>query len=208
MSTFVVVGGAGRTGRRVVGRLTAAGHHVVVASRAAHDAPAGADVTRLDLAQPDPAVFRGAEGIVISVEPPRGAENVLHEGVAEIAEIGAREDVPVVLVSQIYLTRAAEHPEMATRIEARSRGEQALRASGAQYTIIRPSWLHDLAANGVRVEQGDTGEGRISRDAVADAVVAALFDPSASGKTFELYDDAESGEPDWPSLFAALKADR
>ncbi|NKQ54062.1 NAD(P)H-binding protein [Amycolatopsis sp. K13G38] len=207
MSTFVVVGGAGRTGRRVVERLTAHGHRVVIASREAHDAPAGADVTRLDLASPDPAVFHDTEGIVISVEPPRGAESVLHEGVGQIAEIGAREDVPVILVSQIYLTRAAEHPEMTTRIDARSRGERALRTSGAQYTIIRPSWLHDLAANGVRVEQGDTGEGRISRDAVADAVVAALFDPSASGKTFELYDDAESGKPDWPSLFAALKPD-
>ncbi|HVW41528.1 MAG TPA: NAD(P)H-binding protein [Amycolatopsis sp.] len=210
MSTFVVVGGAGRTGRRVVDRLTAGGHRVVIASREKHEPPAGAEVAPLDLARPEPSVFAGAEGVVISVEPPKeaaGAESVMHEGVAGIAEIAAREDIPVVLVSQIYLTRASEHPEMTARIEARARGEQALRGSGAQYTIVRPSWLHELAANGVRVEQGDTGEGRISRDAVADAVVAALFDPSASGKTFELYDDAESPAPDWPALFAALKPD-
>ncbi|WP_460611579.1 NAD(P)H-binding protein, partial [Hymenobacter terrigena] len=73
--------------------------------------------------------------------------------------------------SQIYLTRPAEHPEMAERIEARARGEAALRTSGAQYTIVRPSWLHDLPADGVRVEQGDTGDGRISRAAVADGLV-------------------------------------
>ena len=210
MSTFVVVGGAGRTGRRVVDRLTRGGHRVVVASRETHDPPPGAEAATLDLARPEPSVFAGAEGVVISVEPPKepeGADSVLHAGVARIAGIAAREDVPVVLVSQIYLTRASEHPEMTARIEARAAGEAALRDSGAQYTIVRPSWLHDLAADGVRVEQGDTGDGRISRDAVADAVVAALFDPSASGKTFELYDDAESPKPDWPALFAALKPD-
>ncbi|TNC24576.1 SDR family oxidoreductase [Amycolatopsis alkalitolerans] len=202
MSSFVVVGGTGRTGRRIVDRLTDGGHRAVVASRegSAH----------LDLAEPDPAVFAGAEGVVICVEPPKdtaGMEAVMHEGVAGIAAIAAREDIPVVLVSQIYVTRAAEHPEMTARIEARARGEQALRDSGAQYTIIRPSWLHDLAADGVRIEQGDTGEGRISRDAVAAAAVAALFDPSASGKTFELYDDPESSVPDWATVFAALSPD-
>jgi uncharacterized protein YbjT (DUF2867 family) len=210
MSTFVVVGGAGRTGRRIVDRLTTGGHGVVVASRTAASAPQGARVSTLDLATPDPAVFAGAEGVVISVEPPKdpaSAELVMHQGVAAVAEVSAREDIPVVLVSQIYLTRPAEHPEMTARIEARVRGEESLRASGAQYTIVRPSWLHDLAAGGIRVEQGDTGDGRVSRDAVADAVVAALFDPSASGKTFELYDDPESPKPDWPTVFAALTPD-
>lgn len=204
MSTFVVVGGAGRTGRRIGERLANGGHHVVVASRGS--------ATKLDLTdKPDPAVFAGAEGVVIVVEPPKdpkAAEAAMHRGVSAIAEIAAREDVRVVLVSQIYLTRPAEHPEMSARIEARARGEQALRASGAQYTIIRPSWLHDLPAAGVRVEQGDTGEGRVSRDAVADAVIAALFDRSASGKTFELYDDQDSPQPDWRSVFAALHADQ
>ncbi|MTD52691.1 NAD(P)H-binding protein [Amycolatopsis pithecellobii] len=202
MSSFVVVGGTGRTGRRIVGLLTDGGHDVVVASRGG--------ARKLDLAAPDPAVFAGADGIVLCVEPPKdapGAEAVMHEGVAGAAAIAAREDIPVVLVSQIYVTRAAEHPEMAARIEARARGEQSLRDSGAQYTIVRPSWLHDLPTTGVRVEQGDTGEGRVSRDTVAAAAVAALFDPSASGKTFELYDDPESEKAEWTTVFAALSPD-
>lgn len=207
MSTFVVVGGAGRTGRRITERLTKDGHRVIVASRD----PEGDETVRLNLLESvDPALFHGVDGVVVSVEPPRDsaeAEAAMHHGVAGIASAAAREDIPVVLVSQIYLTRPAEHPDMTVRIEARARGEQALRTSGAQYTIVRPSWLHDLPADGVRIEQGDTGEGRISRDAVADAVVAALFDPSASGKTFELYDDPESTVPDWPTVFAALSVD-
>ncbi|GHF48120.1 uncharacterized protein YbjT (DUF2867 family) [Amycolatopsis bartoniae] len=206
MSSFVVVGGTGRTGQRVVRLLADGGHDVRVAGRV----PSGDNAVALDLAAPDPAVFAGVDGVVITVEPPddaAGAEAVLHHGVAAAAAVAARDDVPLVLVSQIYVTRAAKHPEMTARIEARARGEQALRESGAQYTIVRPSWLHDRPADGIRVEQGDTGEGRVSRDAVAAAVVAALFDPSASGKTFELYDDAESTEPDWSTIFASLKPD-
>ncbi|HET6499394.1 MAG TPA: NAD(P)H-binding protein [Amycolatopsis sp.] len=207
MSTFVVVGGAGRTGRRITERLAKDGHRVVVASRN----PEGDETVELDLASGTPLPsLTGADGVVISVEPPKdpgAADAVMHLGVAAVAESAAREDIPVVLVSQIYLTRAAEHPEMSERIEARARGERALRTSGAQYTIVRPSWLHDLTPGGVRVEQGDTGEGRISRDAVAEAVVAALFDPAASGKTFELYDDPDSDTPDWPTVFAALSPD-
>lgn len=207
MSAFVVVGGAGRTGELITRRLRDEGHSVVVAGRTAE----GDSAVKLDLARvPDAAAFAGADGIVIVVEPPKdpdAAEAVMHRGVAAVAAIAAREDIPIVLVSQIYLTRGARHPDMAERIEARVRGERALRESGAQYTIVRPSWLHNRPANGVRVEQGDTGEGRISREAVADAVVAALFDPSASGKTFELYDDTDSGKPDWPTLFAALTPD-
>ncbi|HVV12938.1 SDR family oxidoreductase [Amycolatopsis sp.] len=209
-STFVVVGGSGRTGRAVSERLASGGHRVIAASREPGEVADGVETATLDLAALDRSVFAGAEGVVITVEPPKTAdeaETVMHQGIAGIAEIAAKEDIPVVLISQIYLTRASEHPEMAERIEARARGEQALRASGAQYTIVRPSWLHDLRSDGVRIEQGDTGEGRISRQAVADAVVAALFDPSASGKTFELYDDPESPVPDWPTVFAALKPD-
>jgi uncharacterized protein YbjT (DUF2867 family) len=207
MSAFVVVGGAGRTGELITAALRSEGHSVVVAGRTAE----GDSAVKFDLARVSgTAVFAGADGIVIVVEPPHDpevAEAAMHRGVAALAAIAAREDIPVVLVSQIYLTRGTRHPDMAERIAARARGERALRESGAQYTIVRPSWLHNRPADGVRVEQGDTGDGRISREAVADAVVAALFDPSASGKTFELYDDADSGKPDWPTLFASLTPD-
>jgi hypothetical protein len=83
----------------------------------------------------------GIDGVVISVEPPvdrDGADALLHRGVTAVARLAAASDVQVVLVSQIYVTRAREHPEMAAIITARVRGEQALRESGAP--------LHDRAA--------------------------------------------------------------
>ncbi|MFD0638607.1 NAD(P)H-binding protein [Catenulispora yoronensis] len=112
----------------------------------------------------------------------------------------------MVLVSQIYITREREHPEIAGIIVARARGEEALRAAGAVYTIVRPGWLTSANAGAVRLEQGDTGDGRTSRASVAAAVVAALGSAEAAGKTFEIY-DAEGGAPVWDKEFAALAAD-
>jgi len=146
--------------------------------------------------------------VAVSVEPPAdtaGAEAVLHHGIARLARQAAQTSTPVVLISQIYVTRAGQHPGLAGIINARAAGEQALRDSGTRYTIIRPGWLTDRPEGGVRLEQGDTGDGQVSRDAVAAAAVAALLQPEAAGKTFEIYDGDQW--PGWPALFASLNGD-
>jgi uncharacterized protein YbjT (DUF2867 family) len=212
MALFAVVGGAGRTGRRVTDRLLERGHEIRIVSRHAQSTSRTAvQSVPADLATVDaehPALAEVA-GVVISVEPPydaAGADAVLHRGVTTLAEAAASRDVPVVLVSQIYITRPEAYPEMAEVTRARGRGEQALRESGAPYVIVRPGWLHDEPAAGVRLEQGDTGDGRVSRDTVADACVQALLTPSARALTFEVFDGAD-GPADWPRLLAQLTAD-
>lgn len=54
-------------------------------------------------------------------------------------------------------------------IHWRGEAEAALRASGQPYTIVRPSWLTDDAGGrqALRLEQGDSGEGRVARVDVA-----------------------------------------
>ncbi len=135
---------------------------------------------------------------------------MLHRGVAALASAAASSGHPVVLVSQIYVTRPQAYPQMAAVTEARGRGEQALRDSGAPYTIVRPGWLHDRPTTRVRLEQGDTGDGPVSRDTVAGACVAALLGP-ADGLTFEVFDGdtATNGPPiDWAALLGRLVPDR
>jgi uncharacterized protein YbjT (DUF2867 family) len=204
--SILVVGGTGRTGRRVARSLTEAGRDVLVGSRHPRDPHAVA----VDLARdPAPGLLDGVDGVVVSVEPPTdaaGATAVMHHGVARLAETAAAQRIPVVLVSQIYITRAAEHPDLADIIDARAAGEQALRVSGTPYAIVRPSWLTDAPGTGARLEQGDRGDGRVSRDTVARAAVEALLRPEAHGKTFELYDGPAM--PDWATAFAGLTADR
>jgi uncharacterized protein YbjT (DUF2867 family) len=203
-----VIGGAGRTGRRVVDRLQARGRRVRVLSRRVAGPAPGVEAVRGDLARLEPDVLDGVAAVVVSVEPPydaAGADAVLHRGVADLAQQAAGREVPVVLVSQIYVTRPDAYPAMREVTAARWRGEQALREAGGPYVVVRPGWLTDDPAGGVRLEQGDTGEGRVSRDAVAGACVHAL-DLPVPRLTFEVFDD-RGGPPDWPGLLAALPAD-
>jgi len=203
--TYLVIGGAGRTGRRAADMLARDGHEVIVGSRRPH----AARTVTVDLSRDlDPVLLDRVDGVMVSVEPPTdtpGAEAVLHHGVARLARQAVASKTPVVLISQIYVTRPAEYPAMAGIIRARAAGEQALRDSGARYTILRPSWLTERPTVGVLLEQGDTGDGQVSRDTVASAAAAALLSPEANGKTFELYDGNE--RPDWPALFARLRPD-
>jgi uncharacterized protein YbjT (DUF2867 family) len=188
----LVVGGSGRTGRLVVRRLLEQERPVRILSRRAT-----ADDPRVDAAHGSITdagavreAVRGCAGVVVTVEPPgdrAGAHATLDDGVRLVAEIAHAAGAAVVLVSQIYISRPEAYPAMAEIIRARAAGEHALRESGATYTIVRPSWLTDEpAGGGLRVEQGDRGDGEIGRDDVAAACVAALGDRNAHGKTFEL----------------------
>jgi uncharacterized protein YbjT (DUF2867 family) len=113
-----------------------------------------------------------------------------------------------VVVSQIYVTRKDHSMNHSGRLlDWRLRGEDAVRASGLPYTIVRPGWLTDqVPGRGVRLEQGDRGDGSITRSDVAAACVAALADPGARGKTFEIF-NAPGPARAWSELFAGLAAD-
>jgi uncharacterized protein YbjT (DUF2867 family) len=157
-----------------------------------------------------PAALAGIDAVAVSVEPPHdaaGAEAVMHRGVAALAAAAAAHDVRVVLVSQIYVTRPQVYAAMAHVTEARARGEQALRDSGADCAVVRPGWLTDDPATGVRVEQGDVGDGTTSRDTLAAACVHLLLRPRAAPVTFELFDAPAAGTVDWSRALAGLVSD-
>lgn len=63
-------------------------------------------------------------------------------------------------------------------------------------------------AESVRLEQGDTGEGRVPREDVAEVCVGALTHEEARGKTFEVYGEPGPPPGDWGAAFASLSPDR
>lgn len=80
--------------------------------------------------------------------------------------------------------------------------ENYLRASGLDYTIVRPGGLKAKPPTGaLQVSGEDTlNSGEISRDLVADVCVASLTDTKASNKVLEIIED--EGTP--PKVFNGL----
>ncbi len=220
VSPVTVVGGAGRTGRLVAGHLLDEGSEARIvsrrASRATELAAAGARLYDADvrtgagLAE----ALEGARAVVYCIEPGTahsGAdspETTMYRGVQNVLEHCGPHTERFVLVSQIYVTRPGHSMNQYGRLlDWRLRGEDAVRASGVPYTVVRPSWLTGSPGGGrVRLEQGDRGDGQIARADVAAACLHALAEPAAAGKTFELYNEPGAARP-WPELFAALAPD-
>ncbi len=85
----------------------------------------------------------------------------------------------------------ADHPERASEAmrpyyEAKGKADDALRASGLDYTIVRPGRLTDDPGTG-RIGVGtDIGSGSVTRADVAATLAAVLTAPNTIGVTFDL----------------------
>jgi uncharacterized protein YbjT (DUF2867 family) len=224
--SILVVGATGGTGKEVVRQAREAGYRVRALVRDADKARGqlGSDVELVvgDVrtgAGVDAAV-RGVDYVVSALgsnvrnDPTNTPERVDYGGVRDLVNAAASAKVKhFVLVSSMGVTHD-DHPlnKMFGNILVwKRKGEEAVRASGVPYTIVRPGGLLDTPGGkaGIRTFQGDDlkNNGRIPRADVAAVCLKSLGNRSAAGKTFEIISGAEGGSVDWNGLFAALKAD-
>jgi uncharacterized protein YbjT (DUF2867 family) len=161
--------------------------------------------------------MQGAASLIITIgssrkDPDNGPEFVDYGGVKNLAQAAADTGVQqVVLMSSAGVTHE-DHVlnQMFNNILIwKSRGEDALRDSGVDYTIVRPGGLMDSPGGETAVvfEQGDSSTGMISREDVALVCFAALQAPAARNKTFEVFGGEEQPPNDWTNLYSSLKSD-
>jgi uncharacterized protein YbjT (DUF2867 family) len=85
-------------------------------------------------------------------------------------------------------------------LRAKFEADEAVRASGLDYTVVRPGGLTDDEGTGlVRIAES-TGRGQIPRADVAAVFVACLDEPATIGKSFDLI----SGETPIAEAVAAI----
>ncbi|MET9924137.1 NAD(P)H-binding protein [Streptomyces sp. NPDC006320] len=184
-SPVLVIGGTGKTGRRVVARLREMGVETRAASRSGE--------TRFDWEDPTtwaPAL-EGAEAVYIvplDTEPsptPAFVEQAVAAGVRRLVLLSARGvDVPGYFGSP--LLDGGPH----------LKGEEAVRSSGLAWTILRPGWFIQNFTEGVfldAVRDGElalpVGDGQaayIDTDDIAAVAVAALTEDGHDGEVYEL----------------------
>lgn len=173
----LVIGGHGKTGRRVAQKLSAQGRQVRIGSRTGEPA--------FDWNEPatwGPALD-GVDRVYVTYHP-----DLAFPGAAE--QVGAFSKMAVAS-SVRRLVLLSGRGEEAAQVS-----ENNLKASGADWTIVRSSWfnqnfsesffLDPVLAGELALPTGDAVEAFVDADDIADVVVAALTDDQHIGKTYEL----------------------
>ena len=173
----LVLGGTGKTGRRVAERLAARGLPVRIGSRSG-EPPFDWE----DRSTWAPALD-GVGAAYISYYPDVAVPGAA-ETVGSFAELAVRSGVP-----RLVLLSGRGEPEA-------ERAEQAVRDAGAELTIVRSTWfaqnfsegafLDLVLAGEVTLPAGDTPEPFVDIDDIADVAVAALTEEGHDGELYEL----------------------
>jgi uncharacterized protein YbjT (DUF2867 family) len=166
------------------------------------------------------AAVRGARYVISAVgssaarDPENSPELVDYGGVKALAEASKMAGVEqFVLTSSMGVTNPDHQLNqiLDNILQWKLKGENAVRATGINYTIVRPGGLTNGPGgqSGIKVLQGDPREavGRISRNDVGAVLIQALGRKEAYGKTFEIVGDSGVTSVDWDNLFAGLKPD-
>jgi uncharacterized protein YbjT (DUF2867 family) len=226
----LVAGASGRAGRYVVQRLQEQGipFRAMTRSRAEAEKRLGSDFAGVNWVECDvrdpaqvAAAMRGVRHVISviganQVSGDNSAEFVDYGGVKNLVDAAAAEKVDrFVLLTAIGVTDPAHPFNKATRgaLGWRLKGEDYLRASGLDYTIVRPGGLVNEPAGqkGLRLEQGDNWRpllrSTLSRDDLALVLIESLRQPGARNATFELVNDPALPPGAWRDRFATLKPD-
>lgn len=175
--TTLVLSGTGKTGRRIVQRLTERHLPVRVGSRSA---PTPFDWD-------DPATWRpalrGVTAVYVAYPPDLALPSAAPAVEALTAEAVSNDTLRLVLLS------GRGEPDCLP-------AEQAVRDSGVDWTILRSSWfsqnfseafLLDAVLSGqIVLPTGDVPEPFVDAEDLADAAFAALTSPAHSGQVYEL----------------------
>jgi len=176
-SPILVLGGTGKTGRRIVSRLSERGVPVRVGSRSGTP-----PFDWQDTATWAPAL-QGARAAYVSYFPDIAVPGA-PEAVAELARMAVQGGTRRL----VLLSGRGEEEAL--------RAETELRDSGADWTIVRCSWFNQnfsedylrdsVLAGEVTLPVSDVPEPFVDAEDIADVAVAALTDDRHVGQLYEL----------------------
>ncbi|MGO4180201.1 NAD(P)H-binding protein [Paenibacillus sp. TAF43_2] len=174
---ILIIGGTGKTGRRVAERLTSRGLPVRIGSRSSDPSFDWGNHSTWT------ASLQGAESVYITYYPDLALPGAA-ASIGAFAEQAVKQGIKrLVLLSG----RGEEEAQLS---------ENALRDSGADWTILRASWfcqnfsesflLDSVLSGSVILPAADVAEPFIDADDIADVAVAALTEDGHIGKLYEL----------------------
>lgn len=176
-NTVLVLGGTGKTGRRVVERLTKRDVPVRVGSRS------GTPPFDWENSSTWASVLQDVGAVYMTYQPDLGAPGAA-EAVSAFAELAVASGV-----RRAVLLSGRNGGEA-------QRSEQVFQDSGLEWTIVRAGWFDQNFSEGfllgpvlggeLALPVGDVPEPFIDADDIADVVVAVLTEEGHAGQVYEL----------------------
>lgn len=173
----LVIGGTGKSGKRVAGRLIKKGHDVRIGSRSSIPSFDWNNEAGWD------AALDGVSNIYITYSP-------------DLAMPGAKDAISA-LVRRANLKGVKRLVLLSGRGEQEAQDcEQIVAQSGLEWTVVRASWFSQNFSEGAFIDMvlggaitlpaGDMPEPFVDVDDVADVAVAALSEDSHNGEIYEV----------------------
>jgi len=173
----LVLGGTGKTGRRVVERLKAGGHAVRIGSRSAVPS------FDWDYEASWEACLKGVTAVYITYSPDLampGATDAIQAFVNKAKRAG---------VKRLVILSGRGEPEAQAC-------EKIVQESGLEWTVVRASWFHQnfseaafldmVLAGTITLPAGDQLEPFVDADDIADVAFAALTQDVHHGQVYEV----------------------
>jgi uncharacterized protein YbjT (DUF2867 family) len=154
------------------------------------------------------AAVRGADAVVFAAGAGPGSGDARKStmdrgGAVKLIDAAKAEGISrYLIVSAMGADKAPEDGAegFGAYLRAKFEADEAVRASGLDYTVVRPGGLTDDEGTGLVQIAASTGRGQIPRADVAAVFVACLDKPATIGKSFDLI----SGPTPIPEALAAI----
>lgn len=197
----LVVGSHGNIGQRLVRAMAKSEHtaRAMVRDASQRDemhALGAADVVIADLEDDCSAALDGCDAVIFTAgsgghTPPEKTDDIDRNGAISLVDQAKRAGVRrFVLVSSMNADTPEKGPEkMRHYFEAKKAADDHLRASGLEYTIVRPGRLTDDEGTGTgtaTIAKDLNRSGEIAREDVATALLLTLDSPNTIGRHYEM----------------------
>ncbi|MFI0357549.1 NAD(P)H-binding protein [Actinomadura sp. 9N407] len=184
MTETLILGGTGKSGRRVASLLSARNVPVRVASRTGEQPFDWTDRTTWDLA------LKGVRAVYLV---PLDGTTLTRPFVERAVDLGVER---IVLLSGRGVDVPGYGDPTSPVGATHTDGEAAVRASGVAWTIIRPGWFAQNFSEGffrdavlageIRLPAGDGAASFVDADDIAAVAAAALTEDGHAGQVYEL----------------------
>ena len=193
---ILIAGSTGNTGLRLTRQLVEAGHEPIAMHRSSSDTselPDGVATREADLTQLEDGICEGVDAVVFAAgsggdTSAEMTDKVDRDGAIDLIDHARAADVQrFVMLSSVGADDPDPQSDLHHYLKAKHDADEHLKASGLDYSIVRPVALtDDDGSRNVKLGDDVDPKGKAARGDVAAVLVRALTDDALLNKAYRM----------------------